>query len=87
MHLARRCGLGLYHIELLAVSAELLLADSQAVAAEQAAREALEHGFEPGVSISMGGCGKRAIAGEVLLAQDRLTEGMAAIKEARSLWM
>ena len=47
LHLARRCGLGLYHIELLTVSAELSLRESQPIAAEQAAREALRLAAAP----------------------------------------
>ncbi len=87
LHLARRCGFGLYHIELLTVSAELLLADSQAVAAEQAAREALRMASSPECQFRWGAAESARLLGEALLAQDRLTEGMAAIKEARSLRM
>ena len=39
LHLARRSGLQLYHVELLSVSAELSLHEMQAAAAESAARE------------------------------------------------
>ena len=47
LHLARRCGLGLYHIELLSVSAELSLNESQPAAAEQLAREAFRMATAP----------------------------------------
>ncbi len=41
LHLARVCGLGLYHIELLCVQAEINLARGDAPAAEHMAREAV----------------------------------------------
>ena len=85
LHLARHCGLGLYHIELLAVRAELFLSDSQPAAAEQAAREALRMASDPKCQFRWGAAEAGDLLGKALLAQDRLAEGMEAIKEARKL--
>ena len=87
LHLARRCGLGLYQIELLTVKAELLLSESQAAAAEQSAREALRLASCPECQFRWGAAEAGELLGQALVAQDRLTEGMAALNEARSLRM
>jgi hypothetical protein len=87
LHLARRCGLGLYQIELLAVNAELLLSESQAVAAEQSAREALRLASSPECQFRWGTVEAGEWLGRALMAQDRLVEGMEALKEAQSLRM
>ena len=83
LHLARLCGLGLYHIELLNVRAELSLAESQAPAAKQAAREALGMASAPECQFRWGAAAAGQLLGKALLAQGRLEEGMAAIEEAR----
>jgi hypothetical protein len=40
LHLARQCGLGLYHVDLLCEEAEISLVQQAAQAAEDSAREA-----------------------------------------------
>jgi hypothetical protein len=87
LHLARRCGLGLYHIELLAVSAELCLHESQPAAAEQSAREALGMACAAECQFRWGAAEAGQLLGQALMAQDRLVEGMAELEKARSLRM
>ena len=82
LHLARRCELGLYHIELLTVSAELSLRESQPVAAEQAAREAIRMAAAPECQFRWGAAQAGKVLAQALFAQDRLVEGTAAMKEA-----
>ena len=65
LHLAGRCGLGLYHIELLCGQAELLLDSSRAGAAERPAREALRLADDGGMPVSLGSRGCRAPAGPI----------------------
>ena len=80
LHLARRCGLGLYHIELLAVSAELAcMSRSQP---PQSRRPARRLGWLlPRMPIPMGSRGGRPASGAGAVAQDRLVEGMAELEE------
>ncbi len=85
LHLARRCGLGLYHIELLVVRAELSVKELQPVAAEEAAREAIRMAKAPECQFRWGAAEAGEFLSQALMAQDRLVEGMAALKEAREL--
>src|SRR5262249_9805153 len=62
LHLARRCGLGLYHIELLCEQAELLLACGDAAGAEAAARDARQRALRPDCQFLWGA----AVAGHLL---------------------
>jgi hypothetical protein len=85
MHLARRCGLVLYHIELLAASAELCLIESQPAAAEQAARESLRMAAAPDCQFRWGAGAAAHLLGEALLAQARPNEAQSVLEEARSV--
>jgi hypothetical protein len=71
VHLARQCGLGLYHVELLCVQAELLLATAEPTAAEQSAGEALRLASSPESHFVWGAAEAGHLLGRSLLAQDR----------------
>src|SRR5262249_12146282 len=47
LHLARQCGLGLYHVDLLCEQAEIWLVQQEAQAAEESAREAVQRASSP----------------------------------------
>ncbi len=72
LHLARRCGLGLYQIELLIARARLLMND--AVAAEEAAREALRMAAAPECQFRWGAAEAGKLLGQALEAQGRVEE-------------
>ena len=72
VHLARRCGLLLYLVELLSVRAEFFLSQSQPVAAEQAAREAHGTASAPECQFGWGAAEAGHWLGHSLLAQARV---------------
>ena len=84
LHLARRCGLRLYLVELLSLNAELLLGKSQPVAAEQVAREAYETASSPECQFAWGAADSGHLLGHSLLAQARVEEARAALDRARA---
>jgi hypothetical protein len=86
LHLARRCGLGLYHVELLIAQAEFALIESQAVAAERAAREALGMASAVECQFRWGIGAAGQLLGKALLAQGRLEEGRVVLEEARNVF-
>ena len=85
LHIARRCGLGLYQVELLCVQAELSLNRSQALAAEQSAREALRIASSIESQFRWGVAEAGHLLGHSLVAQDRLVEAQVVLDGARSL--
>jgi hypothetical protein len=85
LHLARRCGLRLYLVELLSLRAELFLDESQPSAAEDAAREALALASAPECQFQWGAAEAGHLLGHSLLAQARLVEARAALGDARAL--
>jgi hypothetical protein len=85
VHLARRCGLRLYLVELLSLRAELFLNESQPSAAEQVARESLALASAPDCQFQWGAAEAGHLLGHSLLAQARLVEARAALGDARAL--
>jgi hypothetical protein len=84
MHLARQCGLGLYHVELLYVQAELLLATAELAAAEQSAGEALRLASAPEAQFVWGAAAAGHLLGRSLIAQDRPGDAWPVLSEAWS---
>jgi hypothetical protein len=68
LHLARRCGLGLYHIELLCEEAELSLADGNGAAAERAARDAHKRASAADCQFRWGSAAAGHLLGQALAA-------------------
>ena len=85
LHIARRCGLGLYHVELLSMQAELLMASAQAVGAEDSAREAMRLASSAGCQFIWGVAEAGQLLGRALARQGRSEEALAALEEVRSL--
>jgi hypothetical protein len=85
LHVARRCGLGIYQIELLAASAELFLIESDPAATEQAARESLRMATAPECQFRWGAGAAGHLLGQALVAQGRANEARAVLEEARSV--
>jgi hypothetical protein len=74
LHVARHCGLGLYHIELLCEQAEIDLAREQAPAAEKAAREALRRASALDCQFLWGAAEAGHLLGRALAGQRRFAE-------------
>ena len=87
LHIARQCGLGLYHVELTCVQAEMLLAGADAVAAEHAAREAMQLAAPSGCHFVWGFAEAGHLLGQALAQQGQLEEAALALEEIRSLRM
>jgi hypothetical protein len=85
LHVARRCGLRLYLVELLSLRAELFLHELQPSAAEQAAREARALASAPECQFQWGAAAAGQVLGHSLLVQARLVEARHALGDARSL--
>jgi hypothetical protein len=85
LHLARRCGLGLVHVELLCTQAELWLARGDALAAERVAGEALWRASASDCRFAWGESEARHKLGRALAAQHRSREARAALEEAVAL--
>jgi hypothetical protein len=83
--LARMSGLGLYHIELLCVQAQISLARGDAPAAEHVANEALWRATAADCCFAWGEAEARHRLGQALLAQGRNRAGRAALKKALRL--
>jgi tetratricopeptide (TPR) repeat protein len=87
LHIARQCGLGLYHVELTCVLAEMLLAEADAVAAEHAAREAMQLAAPSGCHFVWGFAEAGHLLGQALAQQGQLEEAALALEEIKSLRM
>jgi hypothetical protein len=85
LHLARRCGLGLYHIELLCEHAEMCLADGNVAAAETAAREALQRASAAHCQFIWGAAEAGHLLGQALAAQGDRAAAHAALQTALDL--
>ncbi|HEY7311842.1 MAG TPA: hypothetical protein VH643_20935 [Gemmataceae bacterium] len=85
LHLARTCGLGLYHIELLCAQAEISLARGDAPAAEHTANEALWRATANDCRFAWGEGEARHLLGAALAAQQRIHESRTALKAACQL--
>jgi hypothetical protein len=82
LHLARPCGLGLYHVELLCVQAELLLATAQPAEAQQSAGAALHLASSPGSQFAWGATEAGHLLGRSLIAQGRAADARPILEEA-----
>jgi tetratricopeptide (TPR) repeat protein len=85
LHLARACGLGLYHVELLCVQAEISLARGDAPAAERVAGEALWRATAADCRFAWGEAQARHRLGQALAAQGRAREAREALEAALEL--
>jgi hypothetical protein len=85
LHLARTCGLGLYHIELLGEQARINLARGDAPAAEHVAREALWRAAAADCCFAWGEAEARHLLGQALVVQRRLPEAREALEAAQQL--
>src|SRR5262249_20946057 len=70
LHLARHCGLGLYHVDLLCEQAELGLAEEEAAAAEASAREALRRASAAECQFLWGAAEAGHLLGQALVLQE-----------------
>jgi hypothetical protein len=84
-HLARRCGLGLVHVELLCAHTELILARGDAPAAERMAGEALWRASSVDCKFAWGEAEARHLLGQALAAQRRWREARSALEAALAL--
>ena len=71
LHLARQCGLGLYHVELLCAQAEIMLDRGDAPAAERTAGEALWRAAAADCRFAWGEAEARHLLGHALVLQQR----------------
>jgi HD superfamily phosphodiesterase len=85
LHLARRCGLGLYLIDLLCEQAERALGLGNVAAAESAAREALERASAADCRFAWGAAQAGHWLGEVLLEQENHREARIVLGRALDL--
>jgi hypothetical protein len=85
LHLARACGLGLYHIELLCLQGEINLARGDAPAAEHLAREAVGRAVAVDCRFAWGEAESWHLLGKSLAVQGRLRKARAALGAAREL--
>jgi len=69
LHVARQCGLGLYHIELLSEQSEIFMTRGDFPAAEQKAREALQRATAPDCQFLWGAAQAGHVLGQSLKAQ------------------
>jgi hypothetical protein len=84
LHIARRCGLGLYLVELLCIQAELWLKSSQPSAALQPAREALRFATSAESHFIWGSTEAGHLVGQSLLAQNRPDEAKPILDKVLS---
>ncbi len=85
LHLARRCGLGLYHVELLCEQAEQLLLSGEAVSAEAVARDARRRAAAPECRFRWGQAAAGQLFGQALFAQGQKTEARWVLEETAEL--
>jgi hypothetical protein len=85
LHLARRCGLGLYQVELLCEQAEVFLARDEAAAAEAVAREALRMASAADCQFAWGAAAAGHVVGQALAAQRRTKEARAVLQKTLDL--
>ncbi len=85
LHLARQCGLGLYHIELWCEQAEICLARADSPAAEQMAGAALERASAADCQFLWGAAEAGHLLGQALAAQHKVREACAALNQTLNL--
>jgi hypothetical protein len=85
LHLARQCGLGLYHIELLCEQAEICLARADSPVAEQMAGEALERASAVDCQFAWGAAEAGHLLGQSLVAQRRFHEARVVLNRTLEL--
>ncbi len=85
LHLARQCGLGLYHVELLCEQAELLLARGDAPGAEVRGREAQRLAAAPECLFLWGVAEAGHLVGQTLVVQQRLAEARPLLEHTLAL--
>jgi hypothetical protein len=85
LHLARQCGLGLYHIELLCEQAAICLARADSPAAEQVAGEALERAAATDCRFAWGEAEAGHLLGEALANQQRRREARTVLRKTLRL--
>jgi hypothetical protein len=81
LHLARRCGLGLYHVELLCAQAEIYLAGGDAPNAAAAAEEAQRRASAPECQFAWGGALAGHLLGQALFGLRQVREAHALLKQ------
>jgi hypothetical protein len=82
LHLARQCGLGLYHVELLCEQAGLCLDRADPAAAAQAASLGLERASADGCRFAWGMAAAGALLGQALESQGRTREARPVLERA-----
>lgn len=85
LHLARQCGFGLYHVELLCEGAELGLLRGDGVGAEVMAREALGRATAAECQFRWGAAAAGHLLGQALAMQGRTNEARAVLEETLEL--
>jgi hypothetical protein len=85
LHLARQCGLGLYHVELLCEAAEQHLARADAAAAEPVAAAALERATAADCRFAWGQADAGHLLGQALALQGRSREARPFLEKALEL--
>jgi hypothetical protein len=85
LHLARQCGLGVYHVELLCVQAEIMLDRGDAPAAERTSGEALWRASAADCRFAWGEAEARHLLGQALAAQQRRAEAKPVLEAALAL--
>jgi len=85
LHLARRCGLKLFHVELLCEAAEVSLARSDSVAAEPMAHEALRIATAADCQFMWGAAESAHLIGQASIAQGRPTDARSFLEQALDL--
>jgi hypothetical protein len=84
IHMARHCGLGLYHVLLLNARAEILL-PTDAGSAEHSAREAQQLASAASCEFAWGASEAGHLLGQSLAAQSRLAEARAVLEATLAL--
>jgi hypothetical protein len=85
LHLARRCGLGLYLIELLCEQAEIYLAGDDAPAADAVAEDALQRAAAPACRFSWGEAQAGHLLGQALFRQQHFQPARAVLEKTLKL--
>jgi hypothetical protein len=82
LHMAREHGLGLYHVELLCEQADGLLERKDAVAAQEAAREALDRASAESCQFAWGAAEAGHVLGKAQSARQQWNDARATLQQA-----
>jgi hypothetical protein len=85
LHMARQCGLELFHIELLCEQAEILMGSGDALAAEQMARDALCRASAADCQFVWGAAQAGHLLGQTLVIQKRVKEARKILRKTLDL--